>query len=156
MKTFRKIAAFTLAELLIVLAISSVVAGLAMTIITIFGRNIQLIQNNYDRNTQQNLFEEQLTMDFNRFNSIDYNFTDHNLILKTPLDSINYIFTGDFIIRELDTILRAENNVRLFYRGNEIKRGPVDGLKFEFNNKAQDFVFIYKENDAHNLMLNGN
>jgi len=154
----KKIPAFTLTEMLIVLAISTIVAGLAFTIISLFGRNIHAIENNYSVSTKRNLFEQQITIDFNRYHTISYDNQKDELNLKTPLDSIVYKFDEGVVIRNLDTLLSQKNLKKVYFSGKEIKKGDIDAIEIIFTeNQKHTSIFIYKENDAtFYLNENGN
>lgn len=153
MKLLRKIPAFTLTEMLVVLAISTIVVGLALSIISLFGKNVQLIQNNYSNSTRLNLFENQITLDFNQFHTIIYDPNDNSILLKTPLDSISYTFNENYIIRDLDTILNKKNTRTMYLLGDKIHEGRIDALKVELGeDKVSTFIFIYKENDANHYL----
>lgn len=150
MKLTKKTPAFTLTEMLIVLAISAIVVGLAFSIISLFGKNMQLIQKNYSNNSSLNLLENQLNLDFNRFHTIEYKSVDQALILKTPIDSISYSFKEGAILRNLDTVFKANYSKKAYLLGNEIDKGLLDALKIEINaDSASRFLFVYNENDAN-------
>ncbi len=154
MKSAKKIKSFTLTEMLIVLAITTIVAGLAFTIITLFGRNIGLIQNNYNQSAQLNLLEQQLTIDFNKFHNISYNLGSEILEMKTPLDSITYLFSEDTILRNLDTLVTKKYSKTFLYKGSETGQGGIDALKIEFNEgEKHTFLFFYKEMDAFQYII---
>lgn len=149
MKTYRKIAAFTLTEMLLVLAISAIVAGLAFSIVTLFTRNVQGIQNNYAQSSQQRLFENQLAIDFNRYHSISYDKVKEELQFKTILDSVAYSFDDIYIIRKSDTLLTAQVDRTFFFLGDEKTDGTIDAIKINWDpNKLESFIFVSKRNDA--------
>jgi prepilin-type N-terminal cleavage/methylation domain-containing protein len=158
MRLTRKIPAFTLTEMLVVMAITAIVAGLAFTILSLFGRNIQLIGSNYSHSTKLNLFEDQLAVDFNRFHSIVYDADLDELKLKTPIDSISYSFSDGLILRGLDTLLTVKTTKQLYLMGNEVERGFIDALKINLReSKPEKFIFLHKENDANfYITQNGN
>jgi len=149
----KKTPAFTLTEMLIVLAISAIVAGLAFTIISLFTRNVHHIQQNYSVSTKAHLFQEQLSLDFNRFHSISYRNGLSQLQLKTPLDSITYHFTENAIIRNTDTILKSNFKIEFFNFGIATEKGKVDAIKLilEATNAP---LFIFKQNDATSFLEN--
>lgn len=150
----KKVSAFTLTEMLIVLVISTIVAGLAFTIISLFGRNIHAIEKNYNGATQVHLFEQQIALDFNRYHTIDYDKQKEELRFKTPLDSVLYKFEDTYILRNSDTLLFQKTFKKVYFSGKEIKEGLVDAIEFKFiENQKKTTVFIYKENDA-TLYLN--
>ncbi len=149
----KKTPAFTLTEMLIVLAISAIVAGLAFTIISLFTRNVHHIQQNYSVSTKVRLFQEQLSLDFNRFHSITYRNGLSQLELKTPLDSITYYFTENAIIRNTDTILKSNYKKEFFSFGIATKQGNVDAIKLTLE-ATNVPVFIFKQNDATSYLEN--
>lgn len=144
----RKIPAFTLVEMLVVLAITAIVAGLAFTIITLFSRNMQHIESNFNKGTERNLFRDQLMVDFNRYHTIHYDPMEMTLTFKNPLDSIQYLWEENETLRETDTLLREPMDLELFYAGERVERGAVDALKVSFGDRENDYIFIFRENDA--------
>jgi len=149
----KKVSGFTLTEMLIVLAISTIVVGLAFAIISLFSKNVRLIQNNYQSSTKTLLFKQQIAIDFNVYHNISFNDLTKELKFKSPLDSIVYKFKGEMILRNLDTISKIEFQKQFYFYGDEVVSGNIDAIKLTASTKKQ--LFIYKENDAYSY-LNGN
>ena len=153
MKFSKKIPAFTLTEMLVVLAITAIIAGLAFTIITLFTKNMQSIENNYGNSTKRSLFADQLTVDFNRFHTLGYDPFGKELIFKNPLDSVTYIWEENWVLRELDTILDLSTEIELYNVGERIEAGNADAIKIRFGARdKEDFIFIFQNKDAYNLI----
>ncbi len=149
----KRVSGFTLTEMLIVLAISTIVVGLAFAIISLFSKNVGHIQNNYQSSTENHLFQNQLTIDFNRYHKIVYNNIEEELKFISPLDSIVYKFDENLVIRGLDTILKTKFRKELFYSGDEVSHGSIDAIKLFFTKTPnQNYIFIYKENDAFSYL----
>lgn len=148
----RKIPAFTLVEMLVVLAITAIVAGLAFTIITLFNRNMQHIESNFSKGTERNLFQDQLMVDFNRYPTIDYDPMERSLTLKNPLDSLRYLWEQNETLRGTDTLLREPVDLEFFYAGERMESGTVDAIKITFDDWENDYIFIFRENDAFGKM----
>jgi len=148
MKINRKISAFTLTEMLVVLGITSIVAGLAFGIVSMFSRNIQSIQKNYTGNTQLYLFEQQLKIDMNTFPSSRYRMDENLLTLVSPIDSVQYQFTGDYILRKNDTLHSTKSTVEFFFLGKPVTKGAVDAIKVKLDSVHEKILFIHKKNDA--------
>ncbi len=149
----KKVPGFTLTEMLIVLAISTIVVGLAFTIITLFSKNVRLIQNNYQSTTNTHLFNQQLALDFNRYPTINYNNLEEELVFKSPLDSVRYKFLEECVLRDLDTLIKTTYQKQFFFSGEKVSLGKIDAIKLIVPTNKQ--LFIYKENDAFSY-LNGN
>jgi prepilin-type N-terminal cleavage/methylation domain-containing protein len=148
---FSRIPAFTLTELLVAMAIAAIVIGLASSILNLFFKNIQSIQSNYAANTEINLLEQQLVVDFNTYHSITYNNDTELLQLKNELDSVSYKFQDGSILRKGDTILSKNYTKQVLYLGNTITTGNIDAIKLEFI-ESNTFIFCYKENDAFDIV----
>ena len=125
----RKIPAFTLTEMLVVLAITAIVAGLAFAIITLFTKNMQSIENNYSKGTERSLFTDQLKVDFNRYHTIAYDPLDRELTFKTPLDSVRYLWEENWVLRGTDTVLDLPTNLEVYNRGDKMEAGNTDAVK---------------------------
>ncbi|WP_339609481.1 prepilin-type N-terminal cleavage/methylation domain-containing protein [uncultured Planktosalinus sp.] len=154
----KKAPSFTLTEMLIVLAISVIVVGLAFAVLQFVNKNIYDIQNNYSESTTTRLIEQQITVDFNKYHNIFYNEVADELVFKTPLDSITYNFKDDIVYRSSDTLFYGGYINELFMTGDPIQTGKVDALKIIFKDrKTPTSIFIYKDNDASfYLVENGN
>jgi prepilin-type N-terminal cleavage/methylation domain-containing protein len=146
----KRVASFTLTEVLVTMAISAIVLGLAFSIINYFSKNLQNISYNYSKSINFRLLEEQLILDFNKYHKI--NIVNNKLSLKTPLDSITYSFFKDHIVRKNDTINITYNNVLFFFKGVEIKNGMVDALKINVDATYNSNIFVYKINDAYTYL----
>lgn len=157
MKILKKTKAFTLMEMLIVLAITSIVAGLAFAIVSMLGRNVQLIHANYDRNTELHLLEQQIVVDMNSHSTIRYDRDAMNLQLSSPLDSLRYQFSNSEIIRENDTLYNDFTVVECYFMGKPVDNGYIDAIKLAVDSIENKFLFISKRNDAlQHLKANGN
>ena len=157
MKNPKKLEAFTLTELLVTLAISTIVVGLAFVVMNLISRNIQVIQKNYSYSTEMSLLEQQITIDFNRYHSISYKAETNILHLKTPLDSITYDFQEHLILRNSDTLTSGNYQKELYFDGNKINSGLVDALKISLTeDNTENSLFLYKQNDALQFMTTSN
>lgn len=157
MKRIKSIKAFTLLELLFTLGISAIVVGLIYAVFTLVTKNLYSIKTNYSKNTEIGLLEQQLMVDFGRYNDIQYNKREGILYLKTPLDSVEYIFDDTLIIRDSDTLFHDNYESKFFLEGEASSSGVIDAVRIDFIAYKQDsFLFLYKKNDAtHHMETNG-
>jgi type II secretory pathway component PulJ len=153
MGKIKKIKAFTLAELLVAMVITTIVVGMALAVLSLFGKNIQLIQDNYSQSTQLDLLEQQITIDFNRYHQKRFDSKKDILLLKNPLDSISYDFSEWYLVRNLDTLFKGSLQKKLYFNGREVQEGRLDAIKLEFQeDKKPSFLFIFSEKDAQQTM----
>ncbi|RSC92204.1 PulJ/GspJ family protein [Tenacibaculum singaporense] len=128
----KKIKAFTLTELLVVMVVSTIVISLAFLVLTMIQKQTQNIKINLNkRQTIENL-DRVLWKDFNESNTI---FLKKELLsFEKELDTITYTFQEKVIIRKKDSFLIQTNNKTFFLDGLKVKNGPIDALKLEFEN----------------------
>jgi competence protein ComGC len=73
MKAFnKKVTAFTIAEMLVVLVISGIVISLTMLILSLVQKQLSIINTNNEKTTEIQLLERVLWQDFNRHNLYVY------------------------------------------------------------------------------------
>jgi prepilin-type N-terminal cleavage/methylation domain-containing protein len=153
----KKIPAFTLTEMLLVLAITAIIAGLAFAIITLFTKNMRDIEKNYSKSTYLGLFTDQLALDFNRFHTIEYNQSDRELIFKNPLDSVRYLWVENLVMRETDTVLDLPSGLELYNLGDKVENGNIDAIKIILEEKDLEYIFLFQLKDAYGqIKENGN
>tara|TARA_R110000851_G_scaffold310283_2_gene470056 strand:- start:53168 stop:53641 length:474 start_codon:yes stop_codon:yes gene_type:complete len=153
----KKTPAFTLTEMLLVLAITAIIAGLAFAIITLFTKNMRDIEKNYSKSTYLGLFTDQLNLDLNRFHTIEYNQSDRELTFKNPLDSVRYLWEENFVLRETDTVFNTYSDLELYNHGEKVESGNTDAIKIRLGEKDLEFIFLFQLKDAYGqIKENGN
>ena len=149
MKTKQRIQAFTLSEMIIVLIITSIVVGLAFSTLRLVQQYMNVIQDNFSKNTELGLLETSLWIDFNRYSIIEYNERENELNFSNEIDSKTYVLNENYIIKGIDTFNIKTHSKILFFNGNEVENGPVDAIKLNADKELQSqIIFIFKTNDA--------
>jgi prepilin-type N-terminal cleavage/methylation domain-containing protein len=144
----KKLKAFTLAEMIVVLIVASIVIAMAFVILDMVRKQVFLIQKNYQKKQEVQFFEATLTRDFNLRNAHYYK-SQNRLSLKNTKDSISYVFTGTAIIREKDTFQIEVSNKKLFLDGKEIFSKTIDALGINLSeNYGGKELFISQRKDA--------
>lgn len=153
LQTKTKIQAFTLSEMVVVLIITSIVIGLAFSVLNLVQKHMSGIQNNFNKNTELNKLEQSLWLDFNRYSNIRYDDLEETITFKNEIDSIRYYFNENYIIEASDTFNIQLTNKQVFFDGNTIENGVIDAIKLETTKVFQNQqLFIFKENDATHFM----
>ena len=141
-----KLHAFTLQEMLIAMVVSSIAIGLAFLALSVFTKNMSLIQNNYQHKTTISLLEQQLYIDFHRYNMASL--TESGFLLSNSIDSIEYDIDRDFVIRSKDTVYEGTIRLNTFFRGEETFKGNFDALKVSIIHKNDTTsIFVTKKED---------
>ena len=142
----KKLKAFTLAEMIVVLIVASIVIAMGFVILDMVRKQVFLIQRNYQKKVQ--FFEAILTRDFNSRNACYYK-NQNRLSLKNTKDSISYVFTDTTIIREKDTFQIEVSIKKLFLEGKETFSKTIDALGINLSeNYGGKELFISQRKDA--------
>ncbi|PWK20023.1 type II secretion system protein [Xanthomarina spongicola] len=149
MNKFNKIKAFTLSEIIVVLILTSIVVALAFSVLSLVQKHMRSIEENLKEHTIINKLEVSLSLDFNRFSKINYNDMEQELRFYNEIDTIQYQFNSDYIVKELDTFKIQLQNKKLYFEGEPKQNGNIDAIKLTIsNNNSNKFIFVYKQNDA--------
>ncbi|WP_163408503.1 PulJ/GspJ family protein [Flavobacterium ajazii] len=143
-----KLKSFTLAELIVVMIITAIVVGMAFSVLRIVQKQIHTIQNNFEKTSTLVLFEQKLWQDFNEPHTISYDKDRQVLTMMSEIDTITYSFQEKFSLRNRDTIKLKITPDKAFFRGKEIKSGPIDALSVVAETELPDYrIFVSKKND---------
>jgi len=139
--------------MIIVLILTSIVVGLAFSVLTLVQKHLYGIQDNFNRNTELNKLEQSLWLDFNRYSEINYNALENELRFTNELDSITYKFKEHYIVKGLDSFPIELKSKSLFFGGEFVNKGKIDGLKLEASKTFRyQHLFVFKHNDATQFM----
>jgi len=149
MKHHNKVHAFTLSELSIVLLLSSVVVGLAFTVLGLVQKQMGAIQANFNQTLQVTTLETELWLNFNKYPNISYNSATQTMVLKNELDSVTYTFSESYMIKERDTLSVPIKRKQFYFDGIEVTSNAIDAMKLTTTNAFQQrTLFVYVKNDA--------
>ncbi len=144
-----KIVSFTLTELLVVMAISTIVVSLAFSVIGLLQRNVRQIQTNYKTKTEIQLLQQQLALDLQNFPEARVSYTQGQLTFGSPIDSTVYQFEKEYILRKQDTFDLTFKEKLYYFSGDVVSTGTIDAIKLRFSEKdSSKTIFLYKRNDA--------
>jgi prepilin-type N-terminal cleavage/methylation domain-containing protein len=144
-----KVHGFTLNEMVIVLIISTIVIGMAFSVLSMVQRHMWSIQNNFSLNTELNRLEQALWIDINRYNAIRYNGIENELQFKSAIDSTVYQFKSDYVLKDRDTFHITIEEKIFYFNGTVTNSEKVDAFRLELPKQQQDkSLFIFKRNDA--------
>jgi type II secretory pathway component PulJ len=148
-KQNKKIKAFTLSEIIVVLILTSIVIGLAFSVLGLVQKQMLAIKANYNKNQELQKLETSLWIDFNRYPNIRYDSNEDRLVLKHDLDSVYYVFSKEFIVKAQDTFTIPLETKQFFFDGIRSQTSKVDALKLRTTKAYQNKeLFIFKKNDA--------
>jgi hypothetical protein len=148
-----KVKALTINEMVIVMILTTIVVGLAFTILSLVQRHMWSIQQNFNLNTEFNRLEEVLWIDTIRYNTMTFNETENILSFKTVMDSIQYQFEKDYTVRNQDTFNLEIEQRDFFFKGQKVANGKIDAIRLELSKKYNNqSIFVFKINDAKQFL----
>ncbi|GGG25140.1 hypothetical protein GCM10011344_27280 [Dokdonia pacifica] len=148
-----KIPAFTLSEILVVLAITSIVITIAFTVLSLISKQFITMQSRYEERTEVTKFKQRLLFDFEKGSQIFWNEKIQELSITHQDEVTRYEMTSEYVLRDSDTIDLKVLNTQLYYKGDTIEEGIVDGIEIELEatGRAVQF-FVSKEIDARQIV----
>lgn len=149
MEIKQKLSSYTLSEIIVVLILTSIVTGMAFSVLRLVQNYMMTIQNNYAHQTETNKLKQVLWLDFNRYTDMEYKPIENKLWLKNELDSTFYVFHQKYIVSEMDTFDIVIDDTSFFYLGNKTNAGAIDAIKITMSKAFQgQVVFAYKKPSA--------
>ncbi|MAU27262.1 MAG: hypothetical protein CMH48_09985 [Muricauda sp.] len=144
-----KIKAFTLSEMLVVLLLTTIVVGLAFTVLSLVQRQMLGIDGNYEQNTEFNLLRQSLWLDFNQHDGVWYDANKNELAFANELNETVYGLHEKFITKEKDTFYVEVTQRQFLFKGVEQASGEIDALDFGLSKKnGSQQLFVFKKNAA--------
>lgn len=148
MRSPSKIDAYTLSEVIVVLAITTIIVGIAFSVLSLVSKQYNAIRKSYEYKNQVLLTKQQLLVDFNSSLSVRYTENDE-LLIQFPNEEILYEISKEQLTRDEDTIQLGVKNVLRYHQGKEIDTGFIDAVKLQLGSEgAPIYLFASRENDA--------
>ena len=146
----KKINAYTLSEVLVVLLLTSIIAGMAFSVLSMVQKQLFSVQKNMDIKADFRQLEQSLTLDFNKYHNIKYSSEKNQLVCYSELDSIVYNFTLNYVQKDIDTFYVSGIHKKIFFAGRKVDSGVIDAIKIDSVGKNSNFqMFLFKQNDAN-------
>ncbi len=148
----KKVKAFTLSELMVVLVVSSIVVTIAFLALSSIQKQVRSIQYTYEKQQEIQHLERMLFGDLNQHEGV-YDDAKKQLLFENSTDSLRYVFLKDVVVRNGDTIPLGLTLKELYLHGQKIKNGVIDAIELEFSDTfSTNSIFVYKKNDASHYM----
>ncbi len=148
----KKVNAFTLSEMLVVLLLTIIVVGLAFSVLGLVQGQMWDIQNNYEEKTNDNLLKQALWVDFNSGTNATFSSKQATLSFNNEIDGKVYRFYEGYVLRNDDTLRTDFKISKIFYKGVEVSEGFVDALELVKFDEAPKILFVHKKNTATDFM----
>ncbi|MFD0963849.1 prepilin-type N-terminal cleavage/methylation domain-containing protein [Pseudofulvibacter geojedonensis] len=149
----KKVNAYTLSEVLVVLLLTSIIAGIAFSVLGMVQKQLFSVQKNMDIKASFRQLEQSLLIDFNKYQNVKFNDLENKLICYSEIDSVVYNFNPKYVQKDLDTFYISGVYKKMFFSGKKVNEGLIDAIKIdsiEANPNLQ--LFIFKQNDANTYL----
>ena len=145
----KRIKAFTLTEMLVVIVISAIIVSISLTVMDMVQKTFLQISNNYESKISIFQLEEKLIVDFNKYSQIKINAEKKNIEFFNPIDSLEYSFAANKkVVSKRDTIFLGFKYIEGFFNGDKVTSGEVDAIKICISNTPGEYIFVSKRVDA--------
>lgn len=147
----KKVKAFTLSELLVVLVISGIVVSITFLALQLVQKQIKEIQVNYRDQQDIQQFERVIVNDLNTRKPL-LKKEENQLVFYGANDVITYTFEKDYFIREKDTFKLKIIEKSFFLDNEKVDKGNVDAIHFKFTQSysvKQLFVYTVKDSEYY-------
>ncbi|MFY0602969.1 MAG: prepilin-type N-terminal cleavage/methylation domain-containing protein [Flavobacteriaceae bacterium] len=150
----KKVKAFTLSELMVVLVVSSIIVTIAFMALKTVQKQIRNIQITYQKQQDVQYLERVLVGDLNKYESL-YIAKTNKLLLLNHRDSLAYSFLKNGVVRGKDTIYLNLKTKTIYLDGEKVKEGALDAIELQFSDTySTNSIFVYKRNDALHYLEN--
>jgi prepilin-type N-terminal cleavage/methylation domain-containing protein len=147
-----KVKAFTLAEMLVVLVVASIVISMGFLVLNMVRKQVKLIQNAYHKKQEMQFFETTFSRDIHTHQA-SYNEKESILTLSNTKEVLTYRFLKEAVVREKDSFFIEIATKKLFLNGKEVTEKTIDAIEINFSNQfASKQLFIHKVKDASYYM----
>jgi len=148
LNSIRKIQAFTLGELLVVMVVSSIVVTISFMALGNVQKQIRLVNKTFEKQQKILKLERLLMSDLNA-SKATFDIQSKTITFQSNADTVQYKLLDKNIIRQEDTLDIATSKLTLYLHGEKTSTGKFDAMEFLFSDTYnQQGFFIYKRNDA--------
>lgn len=154
MKRSKKLDAFTLAEMMVVLALAAILISIAMVVLKLVQREMLGITKYMNENTEIQQFERALWYDMNQ-GTVEFNPENAKLMAYTVIDTTVYTFEKEYTIRNNDTLKIFVKDYQGFIDGDTTKGKFIDAIALSITKGGKPReLFIYTHKAASYYMNN--
>ena len=151
----QKVTGFTIHEMVVVVLLTSLVVGLAFSVLGLVRKQMGAIRQNFQYQEAVHKFEQRLWLDMHRCNYAYYDIRNNELKMTNVLSTVTYRFGDQYVLRNADTLEMVIAKKQWYFDGQRVENGLVDALELT---TARNFLsrdlFIFKDNDA-DIYMNG-
>lgn len=145
----RKLKAYTLSEIIVVLILTSIVVGLALSALQLIQKQMTALRYNNEHRLETKSLETKLSILFNQSEKIEIT-TDQQIYFYRLQDTLITEVTPAILIIAEDSIELEVINLKSYFRGENKESGYIDALSLDIklNENISKPIFVSRNNDA--------
>lgn len=142
-----RIKAFALQEMIVVLLITTIVVGMAFSVLNLVQKQMGSIEDIYEVKLEANKLRQSLWIDFNRYSYINYDIKKEELHMANAMETKYYAFTDSTIVTARDTFAIKLKDRAFYFKNENVEVGELDALELVTNKESgNQQIFVYKQN----------
>lgn len=142
----KKIKAFSLQEMMVVLVITTVVVGMAFAVLNLVQRQMGSIETIYVIKTDINQLRQSLWIDFSRYDYIAVDQKSNKIMLSNELESRQYEIINGSSIRTENLEMEFES-IEYYFDNQKVVQGEIDAISIiTSKDTGHQEVFVFKQN----------
>ncbi|WP_321827250.1 prepilin-type N-terminal cleavage/methylation domain-containing protein [Maribacter dokdonensis] len=142
----KKIKAFSLQEMMVVLVITTVVVGMAFAVLNLVQRQMGSIETIYAIKTDINQLRQSLWIDFSRYDYIAVDQKSNKIMLSNELESRQYEIINGSSIRTENLEMEFES-IEYYFDNQKVVQGEIDAISIiTSKDTGHQEVFVFKQN----------
>ena len=142
-----KIPAFLLQEMMVVLAITTIVVGMAFSVLNLVQKQMANIDAIYEVKLDANKLRQSLWTDFNRYSYMEYDKQKEVLYLSNTMGQKWYAFKDTQIVTERDTFDLRLDKKAFYFTNKQQASGEIDAIELKTSKETgHQRIFVFKKN----------
>ncbi len=148
MKTKKtKIHAFAIQEMMIVLAITAIVVGMAFSVLRLVQNQMGNIGAIYEVKLEANKLRQSLWVDFNRYSYAHFDAKKEELYFSNELEEKVYTLSENRFVTEKDTFDIQLDSKQFYFNNQELQTGEIDAIELKTTKETgNQQIFVFKAN----------
>lgn len=144
----RKLKAYTLSEIIVVLILTSIVVGLALSALSLIQKQMTALQKNNENKLEIKSLETKLSILFSQSENVEI--SDNQVYFYRLNDTLKTEITPSVFIIGQDSIELEVIKLKSYFRGENKEAGYIDALSLDIrlNKNISKPLFVSRNNDA--------
>jgi len=142
-----KIHAFAIQEMMLVLAITAIVVGMAFAVLNLVQKQMGSISGIYEVKLEANKLRQSLWVDFNKYSYAHFDQKKEQLYFSNELEEKVYTISKNQLTTERDTFNIALAFKQFYFKNQKQLTGQIDAIELQTSKETgHQQIFVFKEN----------